>query len=306
MNDPKRTTNQVPFKTTSVTTPNNPAQAPNAASSSVTTTNSQSKLASTPENDSSDNINTRIQGKDELSTLYGNPTNPITLTNSQGQVTFPKEAYQDQVSSSASILSVLNFPTTINDSMLRSTPRCNNVSQDELVAALNRAVVFITAQNPDNPSISHSTILTAIAWHIAEFRPTPVTHGMILDVPAQDVYTNMIGSNRHITIRRITRTWSRSISAVLAYHAHLEEPIFTTQCNDTFVNIYDKIAVAPFFFDGVDTSTIPPSVSRIIATGLAYSKRSQSNSPFSFHNRPTFVRNQSEDYNGSLQFTGVL
>jgi hypothetical protein len=190
--------------------------------------------------------------------------------------------------------------------MNQSIPRCNHVSESELSDALNRALLLIKSFHADDKDCTNPVILTALAWHIAEYRPTPVTHGYILDVPAQDVYNAITKATRPITVRRLARAWSRSISAVLSNFAHLENPVFTTQCNDTFVNVYDKIAVAPFFFDGVDTATIPPSVSRVIATGLAYSKRSQTNSPFSFHKRPTFVSQQTENLNNALDFTGRL
>nr|AEJ33770.1 putative movement protein [Chara australis virus] len=253
------------------------------------------------------NLNGRIHNGDRLEDLHPHNNNHTVLTGATNGSLFTPDASIESVASGLTVASNVNFHVDIPTSSRHLISRCNAINTDQLSSALNRVITFVQTKVSGSSSPTRAQILTALAWHIAEYRPTPVTHGLILGIPAQEVYDVITNSNNMstgYTVRQLARAWSPAISRVLATFTTYQPPIFTTQCNETFVNLYHKVAVAPYFFDGIDTSSIPSVVSRIIATGLAYSKRVKSESPFSFHKRPAFVRDSSEDFNGALQFNG--
>lgn len=255
------------------------------------------------------NISARTNAEGSLTTLFGADDNRLQL----GTGTAHSDLFrvtdhaQPTLTEQSNHISGVSFSPDID---LRLVPltRCNNLSTENLSLALGRA--FITFSQNSNtttelpPARKLCVFNTALAWHIAEYRPTPVTQGKIIDVDAQLIYDALVQRESHITVRRIARAWSTQVSNVLQAYAQLTPPIFTTQCNDTFADLHDRLAVAPYFFDGVDPGTIPQTLTRKIATGLAYTKRRMTNSPYTFFKRPAFSSSAPEDLNQALQFNG--
>lgn len=284
--------------TTSTTAP--------AATSSTNTTNTSDTSHDAQQQLQA--ITSRTHNNDSLENTYDQPTGKVVLdgTNSDtdSQLFQPPDQPQNTIADQAKHASVLFFKPNI-DLAINPPTRCNTISSDTLSKCLTAAyLIFEGATSFKTQPELRALFNTALAWHIAEYRPTAVTHGKVLDVEAQILFDALINKDRGITIRRIARAWSLAISNVLYHYANLSPPIFTTQCNDTFADPHTRIAVAPFFFDGVDPGTIPVNLSRLVATGLAYSKRQATNSPFSLHKRPAFVTQKTEDLNMALQFTG--
>lgn len=256
------------------------------------------------------NFSRRTHNNQSLDTLYGPNAHTQHLTASsdaseQEQYFDPASQNTNSLSADAKFTSSINFKPEINLS-ISPVSRCNTISSAVLNLRLNAAYhFFLSTTKLELPTDKSMAIFnTALAWHIAEYRPTAVTHGTILDVEAQKIFDCLTDKQRDITIRRIARAWSRQISYVLQSYASLSPPVFTTQCNDTFSDPHTRLAVAPYFFDGVDPGTIPLNLSRIVASGLAYSKRQTSSSPYSFHKRPAFVSQKEEDFNHALQWSG--
>lgn len=255
------------------------------------------------------NIVSRTHNDDSLESTLGRHNNQVQLdgTNDNTDDMFFQPDAQESLSipGQAKFLSSLTFKPDID---LKTNPitRCNTVDPNLLSKCLAKGLTAFQSATKLKIDATRLPGLfnTALAWHIAEYRPTAVTHGKILDVDAQAIFDKMINKERGITIRRIARAWSPAISAVLHSYASLNPPVFTTQCNDTFADPHTRLAVAPYFFDGVDPGTIPVNLSRLVATGLAYSKRQATNSPYSLHKRPAFVTQKEEDLNMALHFTG--
>lgn len=244
-----------------------------------------------------DSINSRVMDGDALKKSNSEIVPATVSGGTDDEPALDPATVSSAVSAGVSTLSNTNFTVEEAPKTIHRNTRCNGIPLETLTEALSRAIVTVqsafTTDRPTNPAI-----LTAIAWHIAEFRPTPRTHGFILGVPAQDVYNSLVGSQPEITVRRIARAWSPAISKVLLYKSMQPTPVFTSQVNEIFHNMYDKLAVAPYCFDGIDPSIIPAHVSRLIAVGLSYYKRSKSSSPYTFLNRPISIADTVEDYNG--------
>lgn len=273
------------------------------------TTNPKSQTLDVDVQQQLQSITSRTHNDNSLEALYGE-TNPKleldgTTDGNEAQMFQPPSDQNLSIPDQAKFSSNLTFTPELN---LKTNPvtRCNTINNDNLSRCLSNAYLVFEGNTTTqiDESKRKATFNTALAWHIAEYRPTAVTHGKILDVDAQTVYDALVNKDRGITIRRIARAWSPAISNVLHSYASLNPPVFTTQCNDTFADPHTRIAVAPFFFDGVDPGTIPVNLSRLVATGLAYSKRQATNSPYSLHKRPAFVTQKEEDLNLALQFTG--
>lgn len=291
----------------------------------VPTTNPAANGASTSDANPATNPNPKTQGMDaqqqlqsitsrthndqSLETLYGNSNSQLELDglndSDETQVFQPGSQDNPSIPDQAKFSSSLSFTPEL-DFKNNPVTRCNTINNDNLSKCLNSAYLAFEGNTKTNIDQGKRNALfnTALAWHIAEYRPTAVTHGKIMDVDAQIIYDSLVNKDRGITIRRIARAWSPAISSVLHSYANLNPPVFTTQCNDTFADPHTRMAVAPYFFDGVDPGTIPVNLSRLVATGLAYSKRQATNSPYSLHKRPAFVSQKEEDLNMALQFTG--
>jgi len=255
------------------------------------------KTTAVPETEMKDSINSRVMDGDALKKT-GTEVVPVKVTEgTDDEAALDPTTISSAVSAGVTSLSNISFTVEEPPKTIHQNTRCNGIPLETLTEALTRAIVTIQSVYKDDKP-SNPAILTAIAWHIAEFRPTPRTHGFILGVPAQDVYNSLVGSQPEITVRRIARAWSSAISKVLLYKSMHPVPVFTSQVNEIFHNMYDKLAVAPYCFDGIDPSIIPAHVSRLIAVGLSYYKRSKSSSPYSFHNRPISIATMTEDYNG--------
>jgi len=254
-------------------------------------------------------IVSRTHNSDSLEKTFGDNSTKTELDGSNDafdESQFNPALQQDlSIPGQTKFLSSLAFKPEI-DLKFNPVTRCNTVNPDHLSKCLSNALTTfqtVTKLKVDGSKLP-SLFNTALAWHIAEYRPTAVTHGKILDVDAQQIFDAIINKDRGITIRRIARAWSPAISNVLYHYANLSPPVFTTQCNDTFADPHTRLAVAPYFFDGIDPGIIPVSLSRLVATGLAYSKRQATNSPYSLHKRPAFVNQKTEDLNMALEFTG--
>lgn len=250
-----------------------------------------------PEVETKDSINSRIMDNDALKKPNSDAVPVKVSEGTDDEPALDPATLSNAVSAGVTSLSNINFTVEEPPKTLHQNTRCNGIPLETLTEALTRAIVTVQSNYQDNKP-TNAAILTAIAWHIAEFRPTPRTHGFILGVPAQDIYNSLVGSQPEITIRRIARAWSPAISKVLLYKSMQPVPVFTSQVNEIFHNMYDKLAVAPYCFDGIDPSIIPAHVSRLIAVGLSYYKRSKSSSPYTFLNRPINIANTVEDYNG--------
>lgn len=254
-------------------------------------------------------ITSRTHNDNALEKIYSDSDSKVDLdgiTDGEVEQQFqPENQAQPSISDQTKFSSTLSF-TPLLDFKNNPVSRCNTISNDNLSRCLSSAFLTFrgTSKIPLDEGKLQTLFNTALAWHIAEYRPTAVTHGKILDVDAQVIYDALINKDRGITIRRIARAWSPAISNVLYSYANLTPPVFTTQCNDTFADPHTRIAVAPFFFDGIDPGIIPVNLSRLVATGLAYSKRQATNSPYSLHKRPAFVTQKAEDLNMAMQFTG--